>query len=134
MDSFFLGFSSKYKHSRLRIFKLFSAATEWSSGSQWNLLLDNPKHVWGQQPLDLTRDSHTQQNRATQKNVARVFSFILKTKHKTLHIKWAWAELENSAEKHSTRVLIDRARHNCTINYVVTRFQHYIKHIHFEQV
>ena len=31
--------------------------------------------------------------------MARVFSFILKEKYKTLHIKQAWAELENSAEK-----------------------------------
>ena len=29
------------------------------------------------------------------------FSFILKTKHKTLHVKRAWAKLENFAEKHS---------------------------------
>ena len=27
------------------------------------------------------------------------FSFILNTKHKTLHVKRAWAKLENSAEK-----------------------------------
>ena len=40
--------------------------------------------------------------------MARVFSFILKTKHKILHVKRTWAELENSAEKHSTRVLIDQ--------------------------
>ena len=66
-DSFFLGFSNKYKHSRLCIFKLFSAATAWSSSSQWNLLHDNPKHVWSQPPLDLTKDLHTQQNRATLK-------------------------------------------------------------------
>ena len=26
--------------------------------------------------------------------MARVFSFILETKHKTLHVKRAWAELE----------------------------------------
>ena len=32
--------------------------------------------------------------------MARVFSFILNTKHKTLHVKQAWAELENFAEKH----------------------------------
>ena len=43
-------------------------------------------------------------------NVARVFPFILKTKHKTLHVKQAWAELENSAEKRSAQVSIDRAR------------------------
>ena len=57
-------------------------------------------------------------NRATlpkkKKNVARVFSFILKTKHKTLYVKQAWAELENSAEKHSTRVSIDLNRSSQT--------------------
>ena len=31
--------------------------------------------------------------------MARVFPFIFKTKHKTLHVKQAWAELENSAKK-----------------------------------
>ena len=40
--------------------------------------------------------------------MARVFPFILKTKHKTLHVIWAWTELENSTEKHSARVLIDQ--------------------------
>ena len=34
--------------------------------------------------------------------MARVFPFILKAKHKTLHVIWAWVELENSTEKHST--------------------------------
>ena len=33
--------------------------------------------------------------------MARVVPFILKTKHKTLHVKRAWAELEISAEKQS---------------------------------
>ena len=36
------------------------------------------------------------------------FSFILNTKHKTLHVKRAWAKLENSVEKHSARVSIDQ--------------------------
>ena len=31
--------------------------------------------------------------------MVRVFPFILKTKHKTLHVIWAWVELENSAKK-----------------------------------
>ena len=39
--------------------------------------------------------------------MTRVFPFILKTKLKTLHVKRAWAELENSTEKQSTRALID---------------------------
>ena len=41
--------------------------------------------------------------------MARVFPFILKTKHKTLHVKRAWAELENFAEKKSARASIDRS-------------------------
>ena len=49
----------------------FSVQAEWSSSSQSNLLLDNPKHVWRQPPLDLTRDSHTQQIEQ-QKNVVRI--------------------------------------------------------------
>ena len=40
--------------------------------------------------------------------MAKVFSFILKAKYKTLHVIWAWAELENSTEKHSARVSINR--------------------------
>ena len=40
--------------------------------------------------------------------MARVFPFILKEKHKTLHVKRAWAELENSVEKQLARVSIDR--------------------------
>ena len=40
--------------------------------------------------------------------MARVFPFILKEKHKTLHVIWTWAKLENSAEKHSARALINR--------------------------
>ena len=42
------------------------------------------------------------------KNMARVFPFILEAKHKTLHIIWAWAKLENSAEKQFAQALIDR--------------------------
>ena len=40
--------------------------------------------------------------------MARVFSFYTSDKHKTLHVKQAWAELENSAKKQSARVSIDR--------------------------
>ena len=55
-----------------------------------------------QTPLDLTRDSYTQHNQQ-QQNETRVFPFILKAKHKNLHVKWAWAELENSTEKQSAQ-------------------------------
>ena len=42
------------------------------------------------------------------KNGARVFLFILKAKHKTLHVKWAWVELENSVENQFAQASIDR--------------------------
>ena len=48
--------------------------------------------------------------------MARVFPFILKAKHKTLHVKQAWVELENSTEKQSAQVSIDRARQIYTVN------------------
>ena len=59
--------------------------------------------------------------------MARVFPFILKAKHRTLHVKRAWVELENSAEKQSARVSINRARQIYTINPAVTLFQLYIQ-------
>ena len=34
------------------------------------------------------------------KNVARVFPFIFKAKHKTLHVIWPWVELEILQKKH----------------------------------
>ena len=40
--------------------------------------------------------------------MARVFPFILELKHKTLHVKRDWAELENYAEKQSARVSTDQ--------------------------
>ena len=54
-----------------------------------------------QTPLDFRRDSYTQ-HKQQHKNEVRVFSFILKAKHKTLHVKRAWVELEISVEKKST--------------------------------
>ena len=63
-----------------------------------------------------------------------VFSFILKTKHKTLHVKRAWAELEKSAEKQSAQASIDRvqfsidrARQIYIINPAATQVQLYIQ-------
>ena len=40
--------------------------------------------------------------------MASVFPFILNAKRKSLHVKWAWVELENSAAKQSARVSIDQ--------------------------
>ena len=96
-----------------------------------NLEIENPKCMWRQTPLNLTEDSHTQHKEKPQ-NVARIFPFILKTKHKTLHVKRAWVELEILQKKQFAWlsinwVLIDRVRQIYTINLAVTRFQLYIK-------
>ena len=84
--------------------------------------------------LLISQKIHTYNMRSTLKTWLGFSLLLLKTKHKILHIKRAWAKLENSAEKHYARVSIDRARQNCTINSAVTRFQLYIKRIHFKQV
>ena len=70
-----------------------------------NLEIGNLKCMWSKTPLDLTEDLHTQ-HKEQPENVARIFPFILKKKHKTLHVIWAWAELENFAEKQSARASI----------------------------
>ena len=72
------------------------------------LNLGNPKYVWIQPPLDLTKDSHTQHIEHL-KNVARVFPFILKTKHKTLYVTRAWAELEILQKKKTICTTFDRS-------------------------
>ena len=41
-------------------------------------------------------------------NVARAFPFILGVKHKTLHVKQDWVELEILQKNKSARDLIDR--------------------------
>ena len=80
-----------------------------------------------QTPLDFRRDSYTQ-HKQQHKNEVRVFSFILKAKHKTLHVKRAWAELEISVEKKSTWALIDRSSqadlHSKSCNTLDSNFTH----------
>ena len=96
-DYFFLGFP--VSTSTPTCISLSSWICNWidHQALDINLEIGNPKCMWRQTPLDLTKNSHTQ-HKEQPLNVARVFPFILKTKHKTLHVKQAWAELENSAE------------------------------------
>ena len=62
--------------------------------------------------------------------MARVFPFILKEKHKTLHVIRAWAELENSTKKQSTRDSIDHVLQIYTINPAIPcSFLDPLKHI-----
>ena len=50
--------------------------------------------------------------------MARVFPFIVKAKHKTLHVIWAWAKLEILQKKHSARDSIDRALQKLNSNFL----------------
>ena len=114
-DYFFLGFT--VSTSTLAYVSLSSLCSNWIDHQALDiiLILDNPKYMWRQIPLDLIRDSHTQHKQQLQ-NMAKVFPFILKAKHKTLYIKRAWVELENSAEKQSTWASIDRASQIYIVN------------------
>ena len=93
MDYFFLGFSAST--STPACVSSSSWIYNWIDHQDLNINLEigNLKCIWRQTPLDLTKDSHTQHKEQPQ-NVARVFPFILKAKHKTLHIKRAWAKLK----------------------------------------
>ena len=92
-DYFFLGFPASTSTSAC--VSLSSYCSNWIDHQVLDIILNlgNPKHMWRQTPLDLTKDSHTQ-HKEQHKNVARVFPFIVKIKHKTLHVKRAWTELE----------------------------------------
>ena len=132
-DYFFLGFSAST--STPTCIFLSSWIYNWFDHQVLDTILNlgNPKYVWRQPPFDLTKDSHTQHKEQPQ-NVARVFPFILKAKHKTLHVKRVWVELEILQKKQSAWLSINRARHIYTVNPIATQFQLYIKSIYFEQV
>ena len=71
------------------------------------LLLDNPKYVWRKIPLDLIKDSHTQQKEPHKTWLG--FSLLyLEQNIKPYTSYGLGAELENSTEKCSTRISIDR--------------------------
>ena len=71
------------------------------------LLLDNPKYVWRQIPLDLTKDSHTQQNELSKTWLW--FSLLYLEKNIKPYMSYGLrAELENFAEKRFARISIDR--------------------------
>ena len=74
---------------------------------KWILLLDNLKYVWRQIPLDLTKDSYTQQKE--QPKTWLGFSLLYLGQNIKPYTSYGLrAELENSAEKHSTQILIGR--------------------------
>ena len=69
------------------------------------LLLDNPKYVWRQIPLDLTKDSHTQQKE--QPKTWLGFSLLYLGQNIKPYTSYGLrVELENSAEKRPARLSI----------------------------
>ena len=65
--------------------------------------------------------------------MARVFLFILKTKHKTYTSNWVWAELENFVEKKSAGASIDRVYFSIDRArqiYIVNPVEHLIPTLH----
>ena len=71
------------------------------------LLIDNPKYVWRQIPLDLTKDSHIQKKE--QPKTWLGFSLLYLEQNIKSYMSYGLrAELENSAEKRSARISISR--------------------------
>ena len=71
------------------------------------LLLDNLKYVWRQISLDLTKDSHTQQKEQSKTWLG--FTLLYLGQNIKPYTSYGLrAELENSAEKRSARILISR--------------------------
>ena len=71
------------------------------------LLLDNPKYVWRQILLDLTKDSHIQQKE--QPKTWLGFSLLYLEQNIKPYMSYGLrAELENSAEKRFARISISR--------------------------
>ena len=108
-DSFFLGFSSKYKHARLCIFKFL-----WQQLNDRQVLEEISSLIIlnlckGKLLRDLTRDSHKQQYEKPLKR-GQGLPYIPREKHKTLKhfnelgLSWNYAE-----KTHQTQNSIDLA-------------------------
>ena len=96
-NSFFLGFSSKYKHTRLCLFKLL-----WQQLNNHQVLEEISSLIIlnlceGKLLTDLTRDSHKQQYEQSLKR-GQGLPYIPRAKHKTLNVlnelglSWKFAE------------------------------------------
>ena len=96
-NSFFLGFSSKYKHTRLYFFKLL-----WQQLNDHQVLEEISSLIIlnlceGKLLTDLTRDSHKQQYEQSLKR-GQGLPYIPRAKHKTLNVlnelglSWKFAE------------------------------------------
>ena len=108
-DSFFLGFSSKYKHTRLCIFKLLLQQVNDHQVLEEISSLIILSLFEGKPLKDLTRDLHKQQYEQPRKR-GQGLPYIPRAKHKTLKcfnelgLSWNYAE-----KTHLTQNSIDPA-------------------------
>ena len=98
-NSFFLGFSSKYKHTRLCFFKLL-----WQQLNNHQVLEEISSLIIlslckGNLLTDLTRDSHKQQYEQPLKR-GQDLPYIPRAKHKTLNVLNELGMSWKSIEKH----------------------------------
>ena len=97
MDSFFLEFSSKYKHTRLCFFKLLLQQLNDHQVLEEISSLIILSLCEGKLLTDLTRDSHKQQYEQSLKR-GQGLPYIPRVKHKTLNVlnelglSWKFAE------------------------------------------
>ena len=97
MDSFFLGFSSKYKHTRLCIFKILLQQLNDHQVLEEISSLIFLSLCEGKLLTDLTRDSHKQQYEQPLKR-GQGLPYIPRAKYKTLkrfnelRLSWTFAE------------------------------------------
>ena len=101
-DYFFLGFTATT--STPTCVSLTSLCSNWNNLQALDiiLILDNPKYVWRQIPLDLTRDSHTQY-KITTKTWLGFFLLYLRetynsTRHTSLGLSWKILQKNNLHE------------------------------------
>ena len=98
-DSFFLGFSSKYKHARLCFFKfLWQQMNDYQALEEISFLIILSL-CKGKLLTDLTRDLHKQQPKQPLK-CGQGQPYIPRTKHKTLkrfnELGLSWNSVENT--------------------------------------
>ena len=130
-DSFFLEFFSKYKHSRLCIFKFL-----WKQLNDHQVLQKIPHLIIlslceGKLLIDLTRDSHKQQYEQPLK-CGQGLPYIPKAKHKTLkrfnELGLSWTSVEKRICPKIRLIQPKlRARPRCIVTSTLARFQLYIK-------
>ena len=131
-DSFFLGFSSKYKHTRLCFFKFFNAATESITKFLTQILILITLSVYEGKHLQISQKIHTHNISITYKMWLEFFLLYLKQNIKPytsygLGLSWKFCRKNNLHEVQSIESNF-RSIEPCRfspINFSITQFQLY---------